>query len=89
MMLEQCELRLFGLPQNVTTLPTSNKVARKQAVDTKSRYLTTNEVVERLKLDSPYLLRKSRANASAYRSDRYVVVPAGRNRWELFRQVAS
>jgi hypothetical protein len=88
-MFQQCELRLSGLPQNVTTLPTSNKVARRRGVDIKSRYLTTNEVVALLKLTSSSPLLRARANGSAYRTDRYVVVPAGRNRWELFRQVAS
>jgi hypothetical protein len=89
MMFQQCELPLFELPQNLLTSRSSNRVARKRGVNARPQYLTTNEVVERLKLDSPYPLRRSRANGSAYRSDRYVVVPAGRNRWELFRQVAS
>lgn len=85
MKFQQCELHLFDAPRNMRS---SSRVVRRQG-DTKPQYLTTNEVVERLKLDSPYPLRRSRANGSAYRSDRYVVVPAGRNRWELFRQVAS
>ncbi len=88
MTFHQCEFK-FELPQKVQTSPSSNKLAPGQGVDAKSLYLTTNEVVALLKLDSPYPLRRSRANGSTYRNDRYVVVPAGRNRWELFRQVAS
>jgi hypothetical protein len=88
MTFQQCVLPL-EVAQNLISSRGSNGVARRPGADTKPQYLTTNEVVERLKLDSPYPLRRSRANGSAYRSDRYVVVPAGRNRWELFRQVAS
>lgn len=88
MKFQQCELQLFGAPQDTRNVSRSSSVARRRG-ETKTQYLTTNEVVERLKLDSPYALRRSRANGSAYRSDRYVVVPAGRDQWELFRQVAS
>jgi hypothetical protein len=86
-MFQQCELKFEA--QDPSVSPTAKGASRGKRVDTKPRYLTTNEVVERLKLDSPYPLRKSRSNGSAYRSDRYVAVPAGHNRWELFRQVAS
>jgi hypothetical protein len=86
-MFEQCELRLFPTIKNAAT--SSPKVARRQRVEAKPRHWTTDEVVERLKLESPYQLRKSRANGSAYRSDRYVAVPAGRNRWELFQRCGA
>jgi hypothetical protein len=84
-MFQQCELPLFTLPQNTQTA-TSPRVPRRRSVVDRIRYWTTNEVIQLLNLDSPYALRKSKANGGAYRSDRYVAIPAGRNRWELFKR---
>jgi hypothetical protein len=84
MIVQQCELPLFVMPRN-KVVPTS-RVQRRRSSVSNIRYWTTNEVIQLLNLDSPYFLRKAKANRSAYRSDRYVAVPAGRNRWELFKR---
>ncbi len=90
-MSEQCELLISELPQNLVLSNSVKGPVRRQGCDSKikPKYLTTNDVVERLRLDSPYPLRKSRSNGCAYRSDRYIAVPVGRNRWELFQKIVS
>ena len=83
MISEQLKLSL-----NSATISTSYKTSSKLSLN-QSIYRTTKEAVKILGLERDYLLLKARSNGSSYRSDRYIVVPAGRNKWELFKLCKS
>jgi hypothetical protein len=82
---KQCELHLFSVPKN-GGVKSSSETIHSRSVGVKSIYQTTKQVVDRLGLENDYLLRKARSNGGAYRSDRYIAVPAGHNKWELFQR---
>jgi hypothetical protein len=79
------QLDLFQAPKNCGVKFSSGTI-HSRSVGVKSIYQTTKQVVDRLGLDNDYLLRKARSNGGAYRSDRYIAVPAGHNKWELFQR---
>jgi hypothetical protein len=76
----QRELPLFVLSKN----PREVKPSRKAC--TPRIYWTTRETIEILELSNPYFLRKAKDFNSAYRSDEYIAVSAGRNKWEIFQR---
>jgi hypothetical protein len=78
----QRELPLFCLQSPAQVL----KPAAPQQETAEREYWTTSKVVQLLSLNSPSSLYKARDRGSAYRSDRYIAVPAGHNRWEIFRR---
>lgn len=85
---KQCELSLFSVSKN-SSLKSVTSLSGKGSSVARPRYKTTKEVVELLGLENDYLLRKARSNGSSYRSDRYIAVPAGHNKWELFKLCKS
>lgn len=82
---KQCELPLDSASTN-SIAKSRSRTEQSRAALVKSIYRTTKQVVEFLRLDSDYLLRKARSKGSAYRNDRYIAVPAGHNKWELFQR---
>jgi hypothetical protein len=88
MVFEQYALPVFGLSENPRLQPT-RPVERIREISKKPEYWTTDQVVSLLKLNSAYPLHKAKRNREAYRSDRYIAVPAGRNRWELFKRCSA
>jgi hypothetical protein len=78
----QCELPLFVLKSSAQ--PSKPAAPRRETAE--KVYWTTSKVVQLLSLRSPSSLYKARDKGSAYRSDRYIAVPAGHNRWEVFRR---
>ena len=82
---KQCELPLVLVTKNPSPKG-ENKTDRRHSTMAEQTYRTTKQVVELLGLESDYLLRKARSNGSAYRSNRHIAVPAGHNKWEVFRR---
>jgi hypothetical protein len=87
MFLEQYELPLFVLPKR-SSGQALGEAARGQT-STEKVYCTTSRVVQLLKLRNASSLYQARNNGSAYRNDRYIAVPAGHNRWEVFRRCST
>jgi hypothetical protein len=85
MSFQQCELPLLLATKN-HALDSQTKSVSKRSRGKLPRFKTTKEAVQALNLESDYMLRKARSHGSAYRSDRYIAVPAGRNKWEIFHQ---
>jgi hypothetical protein len=84
----QYALPLFELSDNSRSWPTSPAKPIRE-VSEEREYWTTDQVVSLLKLKSAYPLHKAKRSRESYRSDRYIAVPAGRNRWELFKRCSA